>query len=223
MRTLFYTTSSASMKSTSTCHRRKGLTRLPPEANPVISPSTPFIRVYKVRGIAILRSTSNCLFPHLQLLHNGRRRSSVSPNRCSLPTVCCYNRFVTLETIPPLAPGDFNSRLLTHSSPIVGRDKLLRTLQYFSRFYAWYLLRTNSPVRFIAPWEAIKKQFGLSRKLLRVGKNVEHFKAAAMAADSKTMDPVLKYCAVGRQLGYAMYLSFDMIAYVKQPSYASTS
>ncbi|KAL9121985.1 MAG: hypothetical protein Q9187_001461 [Circinaria calcarea] len=96
----------------------------------------------------------------------------------------------------------------------VGRDKLLRTLQYFSRFYAWYLLRTNSPVRSIAPWEAIKKQFGLSRKLLRVGKNVEHFKAAAVAADSKNMDPVLKYCAVGRQLGYAMYLSFDMITYL---------
>ena len=124
-------------------------------------------------------------------------------------------------THPPLpyltrTPGNVISYLLTHSSLIVGRDKLLRTLQYFSRFYAWYLLRTNSPVRFIAPWEAIKKHFGLSRKLLRVGKNVEHFKAAAVAADSKTMDPILKYCAVGRQLGYAMYLSFDMITYVRQ-------
>lgn len=47
---------------------------------------------------------------------------------------------------------------------------------------------------------------------------MEHFKAAAIAADSKNMDPVLKYCAVGRQLGYAMYLSFDMITYVKGPS-----
>ncbi|MCJ1242047.1 Peroxisomal membrane protein PMP27 [Varicellaria rhodocarpa] len=96
----------------------------------------------------------------------------------------------------------------------VGRDKLLRTLQYFSRFYAWYLFRTNAPTRLIAPWEAIKKQFGLSRKLLRVGKNVEHFKAAATAADSKGIDPVLKYCAVGRQLGYAMYLSCDTITYL---------
>jgi len=32
--------------------------------------------------------------------------------------------------------------------------------------------------------------------------------------DAKGGDPVLKYCAVGRQLGYAMYLSFDMITYV---------
>ncbi|PQE19521.1 peroxisomal biogenesis factor 11 protein [Rutstroemia sp. NJR-2017a WRK4] len=93
----------------------------------------------------------------------------------------------------------------------VGRDKLLRTLQYFSRFYAWYLLRTNGTPGEIAPFEAIKKQFGLARKLMRVGKNVEHLKAAAIAADSKNLDPILKYCAVGRQMGYAGYLTFDAI------------
>ncbi|KAM0331726.1 hypothetical protein ACHAQA_003405 [Verticillium albo-atrum] len=92
----------------------------------------------------------------------------------------------------------------------VGRDKLLRTLQYFARFYAWYLLRTNGTAAQTAPWDAIKKQFGLTRKLMRVGKNVEHFKAAAAASDAKTTDPVLRYAAVGRQLGYAGYLSFDM-------------
>lgn len=91
----------------------------------------------------------------------------------------------------------------------VGRDKLLRTLQYFSRFYAWYLLRTNGTKGEIAPYEAIKKQFGLARKLMRAGKNVEHFKAAALVADNKAMDPVLRYTAVGRQLGYAGYLTFD--------------
>lgn len=91
----------------------------------------------------------------------------------------------------------------------VGRDKLLRTLQYFSRFYAWYLLRTNGTASEIAPYEAIKKQFGLARKLMRFGKNVEHLKAAAIAADSKSLDLVIKYCAVGRQLGYAGYLTFD--------------
>jgi peroxin-11B len=103
----------------------------------------------------------------------------------------------------------------------VGRDKLLRTLQYFSRFYAWYLLRTNRPTASIKPFEAIKKQFGLSRKLMRVGKNIEHFKAAAVASDSKSLDPVLKYCAVGRQLGYGMYLSFDAVTYVRDLEFGS--
>lgn len=91
----------------------------------------------------------------------------------------------------------------------LGRDKLLRTVQYFARFYAWYLLRTNGTPAAIAPWDTLKKQFGLTRKLLRIGKNVEHFKAAAVASDAKSTDPVLRYTSVGRQLGYAGYLSFD--------------
>ncbi|KZF21021.1 peroxisomal biogenesis factor 11 [Xylona heveae TC161] len=103
---------------------------------------------------------------------------------------------------------------LRYVATTIGRDKVLRTLQYFSRFLAWYLLRTNASKASIAPFDAIKKQFGLSRKVMRVGKNVEHFKAAAQAADSKSMDPVLKYCAVGRQLGYAVYLSLDILTYL---------
>ncbi|OOF99079.1 hypothetical protein ASPCADRAFT_204742 [Aspergillus carbonarius ITEM 5010] len=97
----------------------------------------------------------------------------------------------------------------------VGRDKLLRTLQYFSRFYAWYLLRTNRPQSAIDPYNAIKKQFGTTRKILRIGKFVEHLKAAALASDNKSpIDPVLRYLSVGRQLGYAGYLSLDTITVV---------
>ncbi|KAF2091551.1 peroxisomal biogenesis factor 11 [Saccharata proteae CBS 121410] len=101
------------------------------------------------------------------------------------------------------------SHFLKYVATTVGRDKFLRTLQYFSRFYAWYLYRTNNPASAIQPYEAIKKNFGLARKLMRLGKFVEHFKAAAVAADAKGLDTVLKYCAVGRQLGYAGYMVFD--------------
>lgn len=97
----------------------------------------------------------------------------------------------------------------------VGRDKVLRTLQYFARFFAWYLYRTNRPQSSIAPFEAIKKQFGLTRKILRVGKFVEHLKAAAVAFDNKgPVDPVLRYLTVGRQLGYAGYLFIDTVTVV---------
>ncbi|KAL8730130.1 MAG: hypothetical protein Q9181_004768 [Wetmoreana brouardii] len=107
------------------------------------------------------------------------------------------------------------SHYLRFVATTVGRDKLLRTLQYFSRFYAWYLFRTNNPPRLIAPFEAVKKQFALTRKALRLGKNVEHFKAAAAAMDdTKARDEFLRYCAVGRQLGYATYLTLDMATYL---------
>jgi peroxin-11B len=49
----------------------------------------------------------------------------------------------------------------------------------------------------------------MTRKVMRVGKFVEHFKAAAVASDAKSMDPVLRWTAVGRQLGYAGYMLFD--------------
>lgn len=108
--------------------------------------------------------------------------------------------------------------VLTHYlrfvSTTVGRDKLLRTLQYFSRFYAWYLYRTNATPAAIAPFNAIKKQFGLARKAIRLGKNIEHFKAAAVAADNKSLDPVSRYTAIGRQLSYGMYLTFDAAGFL---------
>lgn len=109
------------------------------------------------------------------------------------------------------------SHYLRFVATTVGRDKVLRLLQYFARFYSWYLLRTNATRAEIAPYEAIKKSFGQTRKLLRVGKNIEHIKAAAVAFDSLTTksanggDAVLKYCALGRQLGYAGYLTGDLL------------
>ncbi|KAI0155299.1 peroxisomal biogenesis factor 11 [Xylariaceae sp. FL1272] len=103
------------------------------------------------------------------------------------------------------------SHYLRFVATTVGRDKLLRLLQYYSRFYAWYLLRTNGTRSEIAPFEAIKKTFGQARKILRMGKNVEHLRAAATAYDAKGGDAVLKYASVGRQLGYAGYLSADLL------------
>lgn len=32
--------------------------------------------------------------------------------------------------------------------------------------------------------------------------------------DNKSLDPVLRYCAVGRQLGYFSYLTFDSLAFL---------
>jgi hypothetical protein len=104
------------------------------------------------------------------------------------------------------------SHYLKFVATTVGRDKLLRAVQYFARFYAWYLLRTNQPALASQPWDALKRQLGLVRKVLRAGKNVEHVKAAAVAADQRgpSVDHFLKYAAVGRQLGYAGYLTLDL-------------
>lgn len=56
---------------------------------------------------------------------------------------------------------------------------------------------------------------------MRLGKFVEHIKAAAVATDAKGMDPVLRYCAIGRQLGYAAYMTLDNISAVSRESLCS--
>ena len=145
----------------------------------------------------------------LKVGSNGSDRSShLPPHHLPLPPLCCNYQFVSLPCSSSSAAAN------PTRNPLVGRDNLLRTLQYFSRFYAWYLLRTNAPQRSITPFVTIVKQFGLTRKALRLGKNVEHIKAAAVAVDAKGMDPVLRYLSVGRQLGYALYLSADALSYV---------
>jgi len=97
----------------------------------------------------------------------------------------------------------------------VGRDKVLRTIQYFARFYAWYLYRTNNPTSSIQPWTVIKTQFGLTRKILRAGKFVEHIRAGSEIYDATTKssngDKVTQYLQILRQVGYGGYLFFDMM------------
>ena len=102
----------------------------------------------------------------------------------------------------------------TPFSHTVGRDKVLRTVQYFSRFLSWYLYRTNTPQTTVETFTKLKTNLGLVRKAMRLGKFVEHFRAAAIAADASSMDPVLRFCAVGRQLGYAFYLTLDALTYL---------
>ncbi|KAL7274293.1 Peroxisomal membrane protein PMP27 [Rhizina undulata] len=106
------------------------------------------------------------------------------------------------------------SHYLRFISTTVGRDKALRLVQYISRFLAFYLYRKGYNASTLAPVESLKKQFASARKIMRLGKNVEHFKAAAQAKDNKSLDPVLRYCAVGRQLGYAGYLTFDAMSWL---------
>ena len=48
---------------------------------------------------------------------------------------------------------------------------------------------------------------------MRLTKFIEHFKLDAVASDANTSDPVVKYLAVGRQLGYAFYMLLDNMTY----------
>lgn len=127
------------------------------------------------------------------------------------PVVTQYLKLVATTGKPPI-PRPIPTQLTP--PPTVGRDKLLRMVQYFARFYAWYLLRLNATAAEIAPYEAIKKQFSFIRKGMRLGKFVEHFRAASVAADATGMDTIVRITTIGRQLGYAGYLTLDNLNFL---------
>ncbi|KAH7931124.1 peroxisomal biogenesis factor [Leucogyrophana mollusca] len=103
------------------------------------------------------------------------------------------------------------SQSLKYGGTNVGRDKLYRTVQYFSRFLAWYLLSRGEKAQ-AARWTALKNHLALGRKLMRLGKPVEHLQAALRAAQSAS-EMGEQLTTIGRQLAYFGYLSYDAIVW----------
>ncbi|KAF9352820.1 Peroxisomal membrane protein PMP27 [Mortierella sp. NVP85] len=99
-------------------------------------------------------------------------------------------------------------RWLKFTATTVGRDKLYRTLQYFSRFLASYIARQGATKETVARFNNLKKTLALSRKR----KPIEHLEAAVAATSLK--DRTLLFCTAGKQLSYAGYLTYDALIFL---------
>lgn len=64
----------------------------------------------------------------------------------------------SLATPPPL------DHLLKFLATTQGREKTYRGVQYFARFWVWYLLRQGASKDVIQKWEDLKKSLGIGRK-----------------------------------------------------------
>ncbi|KAH8915937.1 peroxisomal biogenesis factor 11 [Atractiella rhizophila] len=104
------------------------------------------------------------------------------------------------------------SNALKVGNTTVGRDKLYRAVQYLARFLAWYTFRKGYSKETVSQFEAAKSHLGLSRKLLRIGKPLEHLQASLRALSIQ--DPVLKLTTTGRQICYCLFLYHDMYLYL---------
>ncbi|KIM34408.1 hypothetical protein M408DRAFT_325815 [Serendipita vermifera MAFF 305830] len=96
----------------------------------------------------------------------------------------------------------------------LGRDKTYRAIQYFARFYA-YILLTRGDKDAAQRWNALKNHLGLGRKLMRLGKPLEHLQAALKASQSIALSrqSAERFTTVARQLCYAGYLAFDAVVW----------
>ncbi|KAG7450385.1 peroxisomal biogenesis factor 11 [Guyanagaster necrorhizus] len=103
------------------------------------------------------------------------------------------------------------SQSLKFGTTTLGRDKTYRAIQYFARFYTWYLLFRGEKDAAV-PWNALKAHLGTARKLLRLGKPMEHLQAALRAVLSSSSAPE-QITTIARQIAYFGYLSLDALVW----------
>lgn len=96
----------------------------------------------------------------------------------------------------------------------MGREKVMRTLQYWSRFFAFYLYRAGYSKETVAFWKNLQTQLATSRKLFRVGKPLTHAKLGVSAYANKNEDLILRLATIGRQIGYFGYMTLDTVMWI---------
>lgn len=111
-----------------------------------------------------------------------------------------------------------NHPALTHTVKFLettaGRDKALRVIQYWSRFFSYVLFRKGYSPQAVAQWKHLQAIVGLSRKLFRAGKPFSFAKSAAVAYENRTQDPLLRLTSVVRSLAYAVYMATDTVTWI---------
>lgn len=94
------------------------------------------------------------------------------------------------------------------------RDKLLRLVQYFSRFLGYYLYRKGFPVSVVAHLKALNSSLSLARKAFRAGKPLANFRTALLELGNHTSDKVLHLTSIGKNLSQGFYLTFDTLNFL---------
>ncbi|KAG8864109.1 Peroxisomal membrane protein PMP27 [Tulasnella sp. 330] len=115
------------------------------------------------------------------------------------------------------------SQILRVWSTTNGRDKTYSTLQFFARFYAWFLLRRGGSANKLAAsqWNALKAALGSGRKMMRIGKPLEFLQGALTTASSPSSYQFEQCSSVARLLCYAGYLTLDSIQWAHSVKFVS--
>lgn len=97
----------------------------------------------------------------------------------------------------------------------VVRDKLMRLVQYFSRFLTYWAYRKGYSKSSLVRIKALQTHLGMSRKIMRSGKFLGNIRAFVAELANKTGDPVLHVTNLGKDLGMAAFLFFDTLQWLQ--------
>jgi len=90
-----------------------------------------------------------------------------------------------------------------------GRDKVVRTIQYGSRFLTWYLAKhsySDASKKFVG----LENASSMARKLFRLAKSIAHFQTALKTV-SEENDVLVKITVVIQQLSLGLWLLYDHV------------
>ncbi|CAN6637902.1 peroxisomal membrane protein PMP27 [Trichomonascus vanleenenianus] len=93
-----------------------------------------------------------------------------------------------------------------------GREKLMRALQYWSRFFSFYAYKSNYSKGTILFWKTLASQLSLSRMLFRVGQPLNHVNWISQCL--KISDPTLRATNVARHSAYFLYMFCDTLMWL---------
>ncbi|OUM61486.1 hypothetical protein PIROE2DRAFT_45167, partial [Piromyces sp. E2] len=89
---------------------------------------------------------------------------------------------------------------------------IFRTLQYTFKFILALNIIYNGSEETIACLRTIVRNIQISRQFVRLGRPLEHMYSFYKSLNLK--EDLSKYCILGRNLAYAIYLTFDTIVWI---------
>ncbi|KAI8334613.1 peroxisomal biogenesis factor 11 [Chlamydoabsidia padenii] len=90
-----------------------------------------------------------------------------------------------------------------------GRERACRLLEYFARFYSYYLSRLGATPVKIHRWSSLKQHLTNARQFFRLLKPIEFAQSGIKAL--RTNDKVLRITGIIKQIGMGLYYSAEVL------------
>ncbi len=124
-----------------------------------------------------------------------------------------WNKLLIIMTYEKLVYHPEINRVIAFLDTTAGREKLLRTVQYLTRFLAY---QSRGDLVELAYLKRIQFLIGISRKPLRFLKFLKHFRSLFIVLDDQLKDKKLRAFDVIKQVGFAAYFFLDGVQWFKQ-------
>lgn len=98
------------------------------------------------------------------------------------------------------------SKILANAA---ARDKINRFIQYYSKFLIWFGQNNGFSTEAITKIQSVMSMFSTTRKVMRLGKQIEYFKNARQALSIK--DDITRMLTAYKFFGLGMWLMYDVL------------